>query len=130
MVESIGVTHITTAAVSVAFIQWLKRSSWFPWFTAEKAKLARVIAFVTAGIGTIGIAWAWDPATRSISFHIPTLAVMFGMAIAYAKSFIMQELTYQATKPTNTVELVKAVVAALNLKGSQPAAPVAAPEKV
>lgn len=121
MESSIVMTHVTSAAMSVAFINWLKSSSWFPWITQEKVKVLRYVAFVTAAIGAIGIHYTWNPAARVLSFDIPTIASMFGLGVAYVKSFAMQELTYQATKKTNVGELVKQIVAAMQ-GSSNPAA--------
>jgi len=106
-------THIGTAAVSVALINWLKKSPWFPWITQEKSKVMRIVAIVTAGIGTVGITYTWNPATRDVLFHIPTLAALVHGVGTYVQSFAMQELSYQATKRPNLAELAKAVIAAV-----------------
>lgn len=119
MIDSVVISHVTAAAVSVAFINWLKKSEWFPWITQEKARVMRAVALLTAAAASIGIAYTWDPAARLLSFHIPTLVAVVGMAVGYVKSFAIQELTYQATKKPNVGELVAAVVAALK-PGSAP----------
>jgi hypothetical protein len=121
-VENIVVTHVTTAAVSVAFINWLKKSPWFPWITQERTNAMRVVAYVTAGIGTIGIRYAWNPSTRVLSFDIPTLSAMLGLLVAYVKGFAFQELAYQSTKRPNIAELVSAVVSALKNGTTNPGA--------
>lgn len=115
--DSVVVTHVTAAAVSVAAINWLKNSSAFPWITQEKTRLLRVVALITAAIGAIGIHYTWDATSRVLSFDVPTLASTFGIAVAYVKSFAMQELTYQATKRPALAELANAVLAIAKLQG-------------
>jgi hypothetical protein len=124
--QSVVMSHVTSAAISVALINWLKKSSWFPWITQEKTKVMRLAAYVTAAVGAVGIHYTWNPAARTLSFDIPTVASMFAIAVAYVKSFAMQEITYQATRGTNLGELVKAVVAAIQ-PAPQPGPAIAAP---
>jgi hypothetical protein len=95
--QSIVMTHVTAAGLSVAVIQWLKNSPYFPWITAERDRLLRGIAILTAAIGAVGVTWTWHPDARELIFKIPTLAVFFGMLAAWVKSFVMQELVYRAT---------------------------------
>jgi hypothetical protein len=105
--QSVVMTHITTAGISVALIQWLKGSKYFPWITAEKGKLLRVLAAVTSAIGAVGIGYTWHPDARQLVFTIPTLAAMFAMGAAWAKSFIMQEIVYQGTVKNPVADLIR-----------------------
>jgi hypothetical protein len=114
MVDSVVMTHIGTAGVSVALINWLKNSSYFPWITQEKSRVMRAVALVTAAIGTIGIAYTWEPTGRVLSFTIPTFGAVLAGASAYIKSFVVQELTYQMTKRPNIADIAKAVISAIN----------------
>jgi len=119
MVTDIVATHVTTAALAVGVINWLKanQSPLTAWITREKPQVARYLAFLTAAIGTIGIHYAWNPTARVLSFDIPTAAAALTAATAYVQNFIWQELTYQVTKRPNVAELVAAVV-----KSMQPGA--------
>ncbi len=99
--ENVVISQVTAAAVSVAFINWLKASSYFPWITQEKANLLRVLAVITSGIGALGIHYTWDPAAHSLTFTGLSLAAIFGAAVAWVKSFAVQELAYQATRKNN-----------------------------
>jgi hypothetical protein len=114
MVESVVMTHIATAGISVAAINWLKNSPYFPWITQEKSKVMRAIALLTAAVGTIGIEYTWNPAGRVLSFTIPTfMAMLTGLGV-YIKSFVLQELAYQATRKPNLADLAKAVIGAMH----------------
>ncbi len=106
MPESIVLSHLTTAGLAVAAIQWLKKSKYFPWITQEKTRMMRLVAIVTAAIGTVGINYAWQPADRALVFHIPTLVQAFSLGVAWVKSFITQEIVYQGTAKNGFGELV------------------------
>lgn len=114
MADSIVVTHVATAAASVAFINWLKASPYFPWITQEKANLLRILAVLTSGIGALGIHYTWDPVAHSVTFTGLSFAAIFVAVIAWAKSFFIQEVTYQATRKDNgTAALLKQVLEAI-----------------
>jgi len=112
-VENIVVSHLTVAAVTVAIINWLKTSAWFPWFTAERTRLVRIVAVAASGLGAVGIHWQWNPALHSLTITDLTFATVAGGMVAWVKSFCVQELTYQATKKTDVGELVKQMLAAM-----------------
>lgn len=105
--NSVVMTHITAAGIAVAVIQWLKNSKYFPWITAEKGKLLRVLAIVTSAIGAVGIGYTWHPDARQLVFTIPTLAGVFAMIAAWGKSFIMQEIVYQGTVKNPVADLIR-----------------------
>jgi hypothetical protein len=105
--QSVVMTHITAAGVSVAVLQWLKNSKYFPWITAEKGKLLRVLAVITSAIGAVGIGYTWHPDARQLVFTIPTLAAIFAMFAAWVKSFVMQELVYQTAVKNPVADLIR-----------------------
>jgi hypothetical protein len=115
--ESIVLSHLTTAGLAVALIQWLKKSRYFPWITQEKTRVMRLVAIVTAGLGTVGINYAWNAAGRELSFHIPTFVEAFSLGIAWAKSFITQEIVYRGTAKNGLGELLILVRAIAKAQG-------------
>lgn len=121
--SSIVISHVTTAGIVVGAINWLKGSKYFPMITAEKTKLLRGLAVVGAALGAGGIQYAWHPESRALVFTIPTLGAMLGFLIAWAKSFIVQEITYQATSSNaNLASLAKQILAAVKpTNGANPA---------
>lgn len=124
MESSIVISHVTAAGIVVGAINWLKGSKYFPWITAEKTKLLRGLAVVGAALGAGGISYAWDPSHRILSFQIPTLAAIGGFLVAWTKSFIVQEITYQATSTNSQIAaLAKQILAAV--KPTTPTNPVA-----
>jgi hypothetical protein len=105
--QSVVMTHVTAAGISVAVLQWLKNSKYFPWITAEKGKLLRVLAVITSAIGAVGIGYTWHPDARQLIFNIPTLAGIFAMFAAWAKSFVMQEIVYQTAAKNPVADLIR-----------------------
>lgn len=98
MESNIALTQLTSAGVSVALINWLKNSPYFPWIEKEKTNLLRVVAGVTSAITAAGIHYTWSPESRQLIFTLPTLAGLFAFGVAWVKSFVVQEITYQATR--------------------------------
>jgi hypothetical protein len=103
LVESIAVSHVTAAGLVIAAINWLKRSEYFPWINKEQTRLLRYIGVIGAALGAGGVHYAWDPAARTLVFHIPTLAGTVGFCWEWVQQFIMQEITYQATSSGSNI---------------------------
>lgn len=97
MLDNVVMSQVTAAGVGVALIQWFKNSPYFPWITKEKANLLRVAAVITSGLATIGISYTWNPEGRQLIFHIPTIGGIAAFGWEWIKSFVFQEITYQAT---------------------------------
>lgn len=98
MESNIALTQITSAGLSVALINYVKNSAYFPWIGKAQTNLLRVVAAVTSAITAAGIHYTWSPESRQLVFTLPTLAGMFAFGVAWVKSFVVQEITYQATK--------------------------------
>jgi len=113
LVENIVMTHITAAGLAVGVINWLKKSPYFPWITQEKTKVLRAFAFLTSALAAGGITYAWNPAARQLVLTIPTLSALLGFTVAWAKSFIVQEITYQATSNNGVASILKEILAAV-----------------
>jgi hypothetical protein len=105
--QSVVMTHVTAAGLSVALIQWLKNSNRFPWVTREKGRLLRVLAIIASAIGAVGISYTWHPDARQLVFTLPTLAGLVAMLIAWVKSFIVQEIVYRITAKNPVGDLIR-----------------------
>jgi hypothetical protein len=111
LVESnIVMTQITAAGIVIGVINWFKNSPYFPWFTAEKKNLLRTAAVVGSFLATAGLHYTWTAGTRTVGV-IPTLAGLWAFGVGWAKSFITQEIAYQAT--SNNSALLKSILAAV-----------------
>ena len=84
---------LTASAVSVWVIQQLKNSSWFKMLTPSSAVMNRLASAVAAIFTATGIHVAFASGTLTITGL--TLSAILGAAIAWFKSFVMNELIYQ-----------------------------------
>lgn len=105
MESNIAMTQITGAGISVALVNYIKNSDYFPWIGAAQTNLLRIVALVTSAITAAGIHYTWSPESRQLVFTLPTLAGMFAFLVAWLKSFVVQEITYQATKKTGGAKM-------------------------
>jgi len=96
--ENVVMTQVTLSAVTVAVINWLKASPYFPWITKEKVALVRVLSVLGAALTSVGIAWVWDPAAHSLTITGLSLAAIGAFGYAALKSFVMNEVLYNATR--------------------------------
>lgn len=98
MESNIVLSQVKWAGLSVVFINWLKNSPYFPWFTQKKANLLRVAAAVTSLLTTLGITYTWSASAHQLVFTLPTLAGLWSLLVGWVNSFAVQEITYQATR--------------------------------
>jgi hypothetical protein len=117
---NIAMTTFTTGALTVAALNWLKQSPWFPWITKERNTLVRILSIVAATASSAGIGHIWNSADHSLVISGLTLPNVVGFAWAAVKQFAMNETLFQVTKkpPTNVeqADSVSANVAVINPK--------------
>lgn len=94
---NVAITQVTTAGVVVFLINWLKKSSLFPWITAEKVRLLRILAIVGAGVGAVGIHYTWNPEAHALTITGLSLVGILTAGAIWLKSFVTQEIIYQST---------------------------------
>lgn len=115
--SNIALTTFTTGALTVAALNWLKGSQYFPWITKEKTTLLRWLSAVAAVAASAGIGHVWNAADHSITISGLTLPNIVTFAWGAIKQFAMNETLFQVTKkpPTNIEQAgeVKANVAVL-----------------
>lgn len=80
---------ISTSALSVAFIQWVKNSQLpiLSAFSQQSAGLNRTLSWLVAMVTGIGIHWHYDPALGALTITGLTLAAVTSAAINTAKSY-------------------------------------------
>ena len=86
-------THLTTGAVIVYAIQWLKGQGWMPWVTADSTTVNRVVSGVAAAAIAFGIGGHWDPVHGGV-FTIPPLTELINGAWEFAKQYTVQQVVY------------------------------------
>jgi hypothetical protein len=101
MDHNVLATQITMGGVGVAFLQWLKSTKFFPWVTAESAKLNRILAAAVALVSAVGIHLSWqsagEPGAYTLTITGATLTGVTSMAWIWLKQFVVQEFMYRAT---------------------------------
>ncbi|MGC2234270.1 MAG: hypothetical protein WBA09_22405 [Candidatus Acidiferrum sp.] len=105
-------TTFTVSGITVAAINWLKRSEYFPWITKEKTTLLRGMSIVVAAASGVGIQHVWNSADHSLIISGLTGANMVAFLWAIIKTFTMNETIFQATKPASNPAVVEAVAPA------------------
>jgi hypothetical protein len=99
MDANIAMTHFTIGAVTVAALQWLKSSPWFPWIQAGQTKLLRFISALAAAGTAVGIGYTWNAVDHSLTITGLTLTGIAFAFWAWLKQFAVQEFMYRATRP-------------------------------
>jgi len=84
--------HVTTGAVIVYLLEWLKRSGWCP-LTTETKHLNRLLSGLLAVVAALGIQWSYDPATGGV-IHLPALAMLVTSGWEVIKQFTVQQLIW------------------------------------
>ncbi len=106
---NVAVTGFTTSAITVAFINWLKGSKYFPWITREKNTLLRVISILAAVGASAGIGYVWNSTDHSLVISGLTLSNVGLFLWACMKQFVMNETIFHATKASSNPAVIAAV---------------------
>ena len=86
-------THLTTGAVIVYLIEWLKAQGWCRWVTADTGTVNRAISAIGAAAVAFGISAQGD-AQSGWTIHIPSLAVLLLGVWEWVKQFTLQQLLF------------------------------------
>ena len=85
--------HITSSAMLVYGLEYLKRAGWCRFITAETAILNRVVSFTYALAMALGITLTGD-AAAGWTATIPPLSVLLSGAFEALKQFTSQQLIW------------------------------------
>jgi hypothetical protein len=107
--SNVLLTSLTMSGISVAVINWIKGSKYFPWITKEKIWLLRIISIAAATASGVGINHVWNPVDHSILISGLTTANLLAFAWAITKQFTMNEMVFQGTKASSAPAVVAAV---------------------
>lgn len=101
--EGAFISQLTSAAVVVYLLQFLKRTSWYPrfaaWLPMADAHVHRVVSVLGAFVSAVGvhIAFSGNAATGwQFAGTIPPLAVLAHACWDWAQQFALNQLTYDA----------------------------------
>ncbi len=97
-------THLTTGAVIVYAIEWLKRLPQFRWITADSGTVNRIVSAVAAAAVAFGITASGDAQTGWI-IHIPSVAVLGTGMWEFVKQFTVQQLIWDGVVSQKRVKV-------------------------
>ena len=121
MDHSVVATQITLASISVAALQWLKSTKFFPWATQETARFNRILAVIVSGVAALGVHFTWqsgpETGTYIVTITGATIGGVAAMAWVWIKQFVMQELVYRTTANSSTSALPAPVAGGIGQKG-------------
>ena len=86
-------THLTTGAVVVYAIEWMKEMTWCRWITADSGVINRTLSALAAAAIAFGISATGDAAT-GWTIHIPSVAVLAGGGWEFLKQVTLQQVLY------------------------------------
>lgn len=89
-------SQLTSSAMVIYFLQTLKKSSWFPWLTAETKTLNRLVGFLGAGLTAVGIHFAFDVQQGQLLITGLTFSGLLHGAWHWAQQYALQQLAYDA----------------------------------
>ena len=92
--ESELTAHLTTAAVIVYGIEWLKQRGGFRWLNIETKRLNRIVSGICAAIAAAGINWTYDPALGTLVVTGLTWTAVLTTASEWVKQFMVQQVLY------------------------------------
>ena len=110
-------THLTTGAVVVYTIEWLKRWPAFRWLTADSGMVNRVVSAVAAAMIAFGISVTGDAAS-GWSIGIPPVATLAASGWEFVKQFMVQQVLYQGVVEPRQIRLTMSQVKAIDASGS------------
>lgn len=86
-------THLTTGAVVVYAIEWLKQWPQFRWMTADSGQINRLVSALAAAAIAFGISAQGDAST-GWTITIPSAAVLAGGGWEFIKQFMLQQVIF------------------------------------
>lgn len=91
--ENEVMTHLTTGAVVVYAIQWLKQIPWFRWLSDDTGAVNRTVSALAAATIAFGITATGDASTGWV-ITIPSLPALAGGGWEFVKQFMVQQVLY------------------------------------
>lgn len=113
---------ISTSALSVAIIQWMKNSSLgiLKPFSQQSTGLNRLVAWLAAVVAGVGIHWHYDPALGALTVTGLTAAALWSTGINSAKSYAFNWLIYNTAVKGRVVQPVVPAPAPASAPGNTP----------
>ena len=120
------VATVSTSAISVAIIQWMKNSNlpFLKMFSQQSSGLNRAMAWLAALIAGVGIHYQYNPALGALTITGLTFPAIYAAGVSAMKSYGFNWLIY------NTSGLKAQSASAAAIASGMPVTPVASPGTV
>lgn len=89
------ISQVTLSAIAVVVMQWLKKSSWFPWLTAQSDAANKIVAAFFAAAAAVGIHYTYDASTATLTFTGISFAALGHALWHWLQSYAVQETIYK-----------------------------------
>ena len=86
--------HLTTGAVIVYLLQWMKSSRLTPWLTSNTKTLNRVSSALLAAVAAIGINWTYNAVDGTLVISGLTWSAILAGGWEWLKQFCTQQLIF------------------------------------
>lgn len=88
-----AMAHLTTGAVVVYLLNWIKNAGWFPWLSHDTGAINRVVSMIAAGAMAFGISATGDAQSGWV-IHVPSLDLLLAGGYEWLKQFCSQQLIF------------------------------------
>lgn len=92
---------ISTSALSVAIIQWMKGSKLFTFINHDTPGMNRALCWIAAFISGVGIHYNYDPALGALTITGLTFSSIVSAGMQSAKSYAFNWLIYNVSGMKN-----------------------------
>jgi hypothetical protein len=90
-----SLVSLLLSLVSPVVLEWMKKSPWLPFITANTKTLNRLVAVAIAVGQTIGISFAFDATAGTLTIAGLVLSDMARIGWTALLAFVTQELAYR-----------------------------------
>ena len=98
--------HLTTGAVIVYMLQWLKASGWCPWVTGDTKALNRTLSAMAAIVAAVGINWTYTATDGTLVITGVTLHAVLTGGYEVMKQFCVQQLIFDTAASDRKIVVV------------------------
>lgn len=88
----------TMSLLVIYFINWLKKSKWFPVITYETDKLNHIVAVVLTGLGTLGIHFSFNRDTHTLVVTGLVTGTILSGLWDWLQNYVITKVGYQVLK--------------------------------
>jgi len=98
--ENLILDQISSAAIVVFILEWLKKQSWFTWLTDESTKRVKAVFSLVFGVLAVaGVGYVWTPDAHTLTITGLSLTTIVVALFEVIKQYVTQKFIYKLVKP-------------------------------